>query len=164
MRCEGFFDALEAELDRGAGDADPAGIQALVDLIVLCHDRSPYPHNDPDSARAHRLADEILDVIDRRFVERLSLADVAAELSRSPSSLARAARAVTGRSVVELITERRIREARRLLTDSDLAVAEVAARVGYSNVGHFHRAFRRSTSMTPRRWRAEASRALVDFA
>lgn len=108
-----------------------------------------------------RLADEVVEVIERRFADRLSLASVAAELSRSPASIARTVREVTGRSVVELIAERRMQEARVLLVESDLSVAEIASRVGYRSLGYFHRAFRKSTDTTPQRWRVANSAPTV---
>jgi AraC-like DNA-binding protein len=165
-RCEGFFEALEAELDRGEDLVDSSAVHALVQLILLCYERSPHTGRDLESPsdegdrRARLLVSQIREVIDGRYAERLSLADVATALNRSSSSLARAARTVTGRSVLELIAERRIDEARRLLTESALSISDIAAQVGYPNAGHFHRAFRRNTSLTPRAWRVEAARAI----
>lgn len=103
---------------------------------------------------AHRLADEVLEVIEERFAGDLSLAGVARELARSPSGVARAVKASTGHTVVELIAARRLQEAKRLLSESDLSVAEIADRAGFGCLGYFHRAFRRATDTTPLRWRA----------
>jgi AraC-like DNA-binding protein len=159
-RFSAFFEALAGELELGTA-ADQAAVRALLELIVLCCVRAQeVTPAAPAAARstAQRLATEILGVIDRRFVEPLSLSDVASELARSPASVARAARAATGSTVLELIADRRMGEARALLADSDLSIAEIAARVGFSSVGHFHRTFRRSTKTTPRRWRSDARR------
>lgn len=59
----------------------------------------------------------------------------------------------TGRTVQQWITERRLREARRLLADTDLTVAEVARRVGYRDGGYFVRRFRTAHGVTPAAWR-----------
>jgi AraC-like DNA-binding protein len=55
--------------------------------------------------------------------------------------------------VQEWIAERRMTEARRLLVESDLSVAEVGQRVGYTDPGYFVRSFRRAHATTPLAWR-----------
>jgi AraC family transcriptional regulator, transcriptional activator of pobA len=55
--------------------------------------------------------------------------------------------------VQQWITERRMREARRLLADTDLTMSEVAHRVGYRDAGYFVRRFRAAHSVTPLAWR-----------
>ena len=51
------------------------------------------------------------------------------------------------------ITERRMQEARRLLADTDLTVAEIAGRVGYREAGYFIRRFRTAHGVPPATWR-----------
>jgi len=46
-----------------------------------------------------------------------------------------------------------MRGARRLLADTDLAVAEVAHLVGYAEAGYFVRRFRLEHGTTPATWR-----------
>ena len=59
----------------------------------------------------------------------------------------------TGRTVQQWITERRMREARRLLAGSDLTVAEIGRRVGYRETGYFVRRFRAEHGVPPAAWR-----------
>lgn len=154
-RGDAFIHALAEELRLGAA-SDAFAVDALVKLILLWCARAvgSVPADAvPISASAERVATDALEVIDRRFPERLSLADVAQDLSRSPSSVARGVREATGHSVLELIAERRLGEAHTLLLESDLPVGEIAARVGYPSLGYFHRVFRRATGTTPQRWR-----------
>lgn len=156
-RCAVFFRALDDELARGR--ADRPALRALVELLVVGYSRAAVTLPDGGAlarTSAERLAAEVLEVIDSRFAERLSLAEVAARLARAPASVARAAREVTGRSVLELIVERRMQEARRLLAASEMSIGEIAGQVGYPSVGYFHRVFRRVTGMTPQRWRSGA--------
>ena len=61
--------------------------------------------------------------------------------------------ALQGRTVQEWITERRMTQARRLLVETDLTVAEVGRRVGYADPVYFGRSFRRAHATTPLRWR-----------
>lgn len=157
VRCQTFLEALDYERGRGPL-RDPSAERSLLQLILLsCARAGGTVRVAAGRPRiSDQLAAQVLGVIERRFEDRLSLAEVAAELSRSPASVSRAARDATGRTMVELIAERRMREARTLLVSGDLPVEEIAGRVGYPNLSHFHRAFRKSTDTTPRRWRAAA--------
>jgi AraC-like DNA-binding protein len=96
---------------------------------------------------------EVFTAIDRHRGEPLSLRDVARELGMTPGHLTTVVRRRTGRTVQEWIIERRMAEARSLLSETDLSVAEVARRVGMSDPAYFSRQFRRTHGASPRGWR-----------
>lgn len=96
---------------------------------------------------------EVFSAIDRRLSEPLSLRDVADEVGMTAGHLTTLVRRRTGRTVGEWINERRMSRARALLGDTDLSVAEVAARVGMADPGYFSRQFRRTHGRSPREWR-----------
>jgi AraC family transcriptional activator of pobA len=98
----------------------------------------------------------VLDVITERFPGELSLRDVAAVVGLTPGYLTTMIRERTGRTVQQWITEYRLAEARRLLADSSIPVAEVARRVGLSDPAYFTRVFRRGVGATPTEWRSGA--------
>jgi AraC-like DNA-binding protein len=97
---------------------------------------------------------DVFAVIDRRYGEQLSLKDVAGEVGMTPGHLTTVVRRRTGRTVVEWIIERRMAEARGLLAETDLPVAEVARRVGVTDPGYFTRLFSRAHGTSPRNWRS----------
>jgi AraC family transcriptional regulator, transcriptional activator of pobA len=99
------------------------------------------------------LVAKALALIERRCLEPLSLRDVAAALSRSPSHLTARVREVTGKTVQGWIIAGRMSEARRRLMQTDERVDIIAERVGYGDVTHFIRLFRREQGMTPAAWR-----------
>jgi AraC family transcriptional regulator, transcriptional activator of pobA len=95
----------------------------------------------------------VLDVIEDRYREPISLRDVADAVGLTPGHLTTVVRRRTGRTVQQWITERRMREARRLLVDTALPVGEIAHRVGYREAGYFVRRFRAAHDVTPTGWR-----------
>jgi AraC family transcriptional activator of pobA len=103
---------------------------------------------------------EVFDVIERRFAQRLSLRDVATSIGVTPGYLTTLVRRRTGRTVVDWIIERRMVQARQLLTETDLPVSEIARRVGLPDPGYFARVFRQNNAVTPREWRRNAARAV----
>ena len=104
---------------------------------------------------------DVFAMIDRDHSTPMSLRDVAREVGMTPGHLTTIVRRRTGRTVQEWIIERRMAEARGLLTDTELPVAEVARRVGISDPGYFSRVFRRTYGTSPRSWRVAHSRGAV---
>jgi two-component system response regulator YesN len=56
---------------------------------------------------------------------------------------------------VAYITRVRLTQALRLLRETELSVAEIAASAGFSDQSYFDRRFRRAFGKTPREYRAE---------
>jgi AraC-like DNA-binding protein len=61
---------------------------------------------------------------------------------------------VSGEFINDFIRERRISQAKNLLTDTRLSVAEVAVMSGYSNTNYFFYAFKKHTGLTPSAYRS----------
>lgn len=94
-----------------------------------------------------RTVDRVADYVDSALGSPLSL-DQLAEVARlSPFHFARAFKNSTGMTPHGFVTSRRIDRARHLLRTGDEPVDAVARAVGFSNVSHFRRVFRRHTAM-----------------
>ena len=83
----------------------------------------------------------------------LRLADVAAAHRVSASYLSQTVRKATGESCTQLLQRQRVTQAKRLLRETDLSVAEICDAVGYANTGHFYRLFHELTGASPREYR-----------
>ena len=62
----------------------------------------------------------------------------------------------TGITIVQYLTVVRIRQAARLLRETDLAVTEISDRCGFGDVTYFEKVFRRLRGMTPRQYRSNS--------
>lgn len=97
-----------------------------------------------------------------RLIERLHdtyrdaprVAELAAEAGVHPDHLTRVFKAHTGSLVGEFVRELQIEGAARDLRGSDLPIAVIAARQGFSDQSHLTRWFRRHTGTTPGRYRS----------
>lgn len=145
--------ALDVELrERREGAA--AAVRAHLTLLLVALTRLEAVVTDELRDRDEPLLAAVFDVVEQRFGEPLSLRDVAAAVGLTPGHVTTIVRRRTGRTVQQWITERRLREARRLLHDTDLTVSAVAARVGFRDAGYFVRRFRAEHGVPPGRWRA----------
>jgi AraC family transcriptional activator of pobA len=150
------IDSIETELaDRKEGYRQAA----LAHLTLLLIDVARVAGDVIGDLRRsdEPLLAEVFTVIDRHRGESLSLRDVAGELGMTPGYLTTVVRRRTGRTVQEWIIERRMAEARTLLSNTELSVGEIARRVGMSDPGYFSRLFRRTHGASPRQWRGRST-------
>ena len=82
------------------------------------------------------------------------IAAYAAELNVTPDHLSRVCRAVTGLSALDLLHERLVLEARRLLAYTEAPVTEVARELGFDDPAYFSRFFARRAGLAPQAYRA----------
>jgi AraC family transcriptional regulator len=96
---------------------------------------------------------QIKDYIEAHLADDLSIADLAALIPMSQFHFARAFKAAIGEPPHRYITNRRLEQAKVLLAVTQLSVAEIAYRVGFSNQSHFTAQFRKSVGTTPKQYR-----------
>lgn len=91
---------------------------------------------------------------DRRFAEDISIAEFADEYDMNAVYLGQLFRRQLGVGFKDYLRSRRIREACRLLRDTDSLVPEIAHIVGYRDVDYFTDQFKREIDVTPTAYRA----------
>lgn len=149
-RCRAMADELE---QRYLGYVE--AVQSHLRLMLVDTARLAATQLKGISPRSRPLLSQVFRVIDARFDEPISLVDVAETVGRSKSYLTHLVRRETGRTVLEWIVERRLREAKRLLGETDWTVETVAETVGFNNATYFIKQFRKFNGMTPHTWRRE---------
>ena len=92
-------------------------------------------------------------LVDQRWAEKLTIAELSRAAGVNRDKLARGFRDLYGATISEILSERRLSEARRLLLASDLPVATVAYRCSYLNNAAFTRAFTRRFGLPPSEFR-----------
>jgi transcriptional regulator GlxA family with amidase domain len=108
----------------------------------------PLPAATPRGHGA-ALVQEIQAFIADRAAQDISLDLLAERFGTSRRHLTRLFREQTGRSIVEFHQGKRIALARRMLTDTDLPVGEIAFRAGFESGSALSRAVRRAADDSP---------------
>jgi AraC family transcriptional activator of pobA len=105
--------------------------------------------DDPDIQLYRRFSQ----VLERDYARHHDAPHYSDALGLPQAALSRALVNVTGRTTKELITDRRMLEAARLLRFSDMSVGEIAYRAGYGDQLYFSRAFKRQFAEAPSAYR-----------
>ena len=155
--------ALESTIATLAAESirplDACGIDLqrhLLSVILLWverwYDATRTERRDPDDAdvQLYRRFDQALE---RDFARHHDAAHYADALAVPPAQLSRSLAHVTGRTTKQLITDRVMLEAARLLRFTDLTVGEIAFRAGFEDQLYFSRAFKRHYGVAPSAYR-----------
>ncbi len=93
--------------------------------------------------------------IENHAVEKLRVADVAAQTSLSESRAAHLFKEVTGSSMVEYLMKVRLDFAMEQMKYSQAALEEIAENSGFGGYSYFHRVFKRATGQSPGEYRKQ---------
>lgn len=126
-------------------------LKAAMNLLLLdLLDHTAYL-SMPDS-RGNALVLDVLEEIEQHYAS-IRFDELAALHHVSPAYLCKTVRKVMGESCTQLLQHKRLAQARWLLRDTDLPIAEIAHAIGYENKGHFYRLFEKEVGMNPRTYR-----------
>jgi two-component system response regulator YesN len=90
---------------------------------------------------------------DRYADAELTLEQIAGELNVSAVYLSRIFKQETGIAFVHFLSQTRVKHAIQLLTGTDLAMNEIASRIGYDSQHYFSTAFKKATGFSPNQYR-----------
>lgn len=95
----------------------------------------------------------LIDFIEENLDGDLSLETLAAEVHISPLYLPRAFKTAIGHTTHQYVLQRRIERAKRLLSESDMPIAEIALCSGFSSQSHLSNWFLRFVGVSPATYR-----------
>ena len=91
--------------------------------------------------------------IDKHYADKLTLRQLAANAGLSQVSFSRLFKKITETTPGRYITENRLNRCRKLLKETDMPLADIAAETGFCDEAHFIRTFRESRGITPGKFR-----------
>jgi two-component system, response regulator YesN len=97
---------------------------------------------------------KINQLIDRGFEDpNFSLDLLADSIGMSTAHMCRVYKQYTGNTIIDILGEKRMDQARKLLIDTNLSINEIAEKVGYINASYFYRVFKKANGVTPNEYR-----------
>ena len=156
--CASEFAATLAQLAREFTSASPGRVHALHALATLVAVRF-VRERGVQFEREHRpgtrdtLVRRFSAQVERHYASPQPLEFYARQLGVTADHLSRACRAVARKSALQMLHDRRMLEARRLLAYTAMPVVEVAGQTGFEDPAYFSRFFRREVGHSPSEYR-----------
>ena len=127
------------------------GVSVILQRLAEFQSSASTQHRPAKPLAGQRLV-RMLELIESRLGEDLSIAELAVEAQQDVRTFTRAFRAATGLAPYAYLTMRRMERAKQLL-QTDRSVTDIALSMGYANPSKFAAAFRRLHDCSPREWR-----------
>lgn len=140
-------------------------IESLTQILAihLLRHYSPVTQTITPANRGltHAQLQQAIDYIHSHFVgeasrnknQNLSLAELASVINISPTYFASLFKQAMGISPHQYVIQQRVEQAKLMLSKTDLSIADIASKVGFSSQSHLTQQFKRLTGMTPKQVR-----------
>jgi AraC family transcriptional activator of pobA len=119
-------------------------------LMILCTrvykeqtELTTFDKNQLDIVREYNY------LVESNFKTKHQVADYAEMLNKSPKTLSNLFKKYNEKSPLQIIQDRTILEARRLLRYSDKSIKEIAYEIGYEDIQSFSRFFKKTEGVSP---------------
>ena len=118
-------------------------------LDLLC---TIYRDSEKDFGKLELSSDQIYKAIvyiNKHFYDDIKEEDVARKFGMSCGYFSRSFKGATGKNFKDYLVKTRLNQAEQLIINTDMPIAEIATRCGYSTVSHFIHIYKKSTGKTP---------------
>ncbi len=110
-----------------------------------------------------RIIEETKTFIQANYNNNISLDQIAEKVNKNSAYLSKLFKAETGENYIEYLTRLRIDKAKELLTDIGMKTYEIANMVGYADVSHFNRMFKKHVGLNPSEYREKFRNIQVSY-
>jgi len=149
-----ILDGMQRELDTDQ-PGNLRAAQAFVQLLSVWIERQALRVGEDGQKNhaARKLVAKFTALMEQKFRTGAGVGELAAELGVTPTHLTRCCRQTSGRSAIDLVQDRRIFEARKLLAETKMPIHLIGASLGFTSAAYFTRAFQNRTGTSPREFR-----------
>jgi AraC-like DNA-binding protein len=92
-------------------------------------------------------------LIEQHYASHLPVSEYADRMQLSAKQLYAICQAVLQKSIINIIQERLMLEAKRLLVHTNLTISQIAAKLNYMDNSYFNRFFKKIAGITPEQFR-----------
>ena len=157
LEVEAIFQKMEQEYAHrayGYNTILKSYVTIMISLLLRFTTQNLFPVDENASA--------ILEYLDRHYAA-CNLNDVASRFNYSPSYFSRYFKRNVGISFSQYIRNKRIKEAIRLLTTTNMTNESICAQIGFSSKNQFYKLLQEYTGKTPLSIRREAQSRQAEF-
>lgn len=115
----------------------------------------------PAKGSGEKAIEVALQYIKEHYYEELSLERIASVVFLNPAYFSQLFKNKTGQGYKEYVTSLRLEQAKLLLLNPGLRLADIAERVGYQDMRHFTQMFRKKYGLTPTEYRQQENISIL---
>jgi len=154
-QIEGILETIIKEGRSNNELKDDMARTALIQLFIQVNRHSVKKESNHKNNYNSLLLKNFQKLIDQHYKEKKLTKDYASLLYITPNHLNALSKDVTGRSAGELIRDRVLLEAKRLLVNADLTIAEISDELDFTDNSYFSKFFKKYTGTTPEIFRRQ---------
>lgn len=134
-------------------------LQQITSMDTLCHKLQEVVETFSESmfnyipSKNNEIIKKAMLYISEHFNTPLTLEDVATHIHLHPSYFSSLFKHSTGSSFKEYLNMVRIEESKRLLSNTDFSIIDIAVAVGFEDQSYFSKVFKKYTGLTPKQFR-----------
>ena len=129
---------------------DPDIIRASIEALIVAVNKIEELRSADACTDARMI--EIMNYVQANYID-ITLDDLAEKFFLSKPYLSKYIKEKSGMTFGDLVKKIRMKKAKALLKSSNMTVENIAMSVGYQNVEHFNRLFKKAYNMTPMQFR-----------
>ncbi len=99
------------------------------------------------------LVNSVIEYLSENVRGRVSIDEICRRMNYTRSYIFRQFKAVTGQSIMAYFTSLKVKEAKRLLRETDMSVTEIAGALSFDTPNYFTKTFKRTSGYTPLQYR-----------
>jgi two-component system response regulator YesN len=127
--------------------------ESLIDWCATVIQRVAEYTQTSRESRINGHVERVKRMVEKELDLKVNQTIVAERLGLNPFYLGRIFKEHTGMSFLDYLTETRTERAKRMLKETNLAVSEIASKIGYGDERYFIRVFKSKTGTTPGKYR-----------
>lgn len=143
---------------RMAGAGFDPEISGLAYSVMAAWSKSGGSAQASPPGRVARTIERAVRILHGKLEEPIDVPALATDLGMAYSHFRREFKARTGYAPWKYVLNQRLIRARRILASSDVTLAYIAERFGFSSPFHFSRAFHQAFGLYPAHWRQQVAR------
>ena len=158
------FERIGQEVERDDEYTYPMYLTCLERILIRLARNYRNPQQNPSDSGHHidHIVEDVLLYIQRNAHRDLTLPDTARMFGISPGYLSTAFREIMGVGYNSYLVKTRLAKSLKLLTSTDLSVAQIADQCGFRNSNYFATVFKKAMGVSPTAYRKQSSNEILE--
>lgn len=158
------LELIGQEMERDDEYTYPMYLTCLERILIRLARHYPQAEQAPPPSDAHidQIVEDVVLYIQRNAHRDLTLPDTAHLFKVSPGYLSTAFREIMGIGYNAYVNKTRLARSLKLLSSTDLSVAQIAAQCGFHNSNYFATVFKKAMGVSPTAYRKPSSHDTIE--